>query len=268
MSNPPITASQPEAGLCLLRLERPERMNALDVPALQAAHALLDRVLADRDLRAMVLAGQGRGFCAGLDLKSLLDQEGRVHWTVEEAMQLQRLFAGLMERLHGCDVPVIAAVQGVAVGAGMALTLAADVRFASPQASFHVGAVKIGLSAGECGISYHLPRLVGAGRAFEIMLTGRPVDAHEAERIGLVTQVVPAEQLLERAMDCARQVRALAPYSATRTKSIMWRNLDAPDLASAIELENQVQVLGLMTADFAEAAQAFAQKRPPRFGQT
>ena len=267
MRDDAITASQPEVGLCLLQLERPGRMNALDVPALQAAHALLDRVLTDRKLRAIVLIGQGRGFCAGLDLKSLLDEEGRVRWTVEEAMELQRLFAGLMQRLHGSEIPVIAAVNGVAVGAGMALALAADVRFASPQAAFHVGAVKIGLSAGECGISYHLPRLVGAGRAFEIMLTGRAVDAAEAERIGLVTQIVPEGQLLERAMDCARQVRALAPYSVARTKSVMWRNLDAPDLDSAVELENQVQVLGLMTADFAEAVQAFAQKRPPRFGQ-
>ena len=252
----------------MLQLERPECMNALDVPALEAAHALLDDVLADRELRVIVLAGQGRGFCAGLDLKSLLDSQGRVHWTVEEAMHLQRLFAGLVERLRGCDAPVIAAVQGVAVGAGMALALAADVRFASPRASFHVGAVKIGLSAGECGMSYHLPRLLGAGRAFEIMLTGRPIDAQEAERIGLVTQVVPEADLLSRALDCARQVCALAPYSVTSTKNIMWRNLDAPDLGSAIELENQVQVLGLMTADFAEAAQAFAQKRPARFGQT
>src|SRR5574343_518300 len=170
MHDDAITASQPEAGLCLLQLERPGRMNALDVPALQAAHALLDRVLTDRKLRAIVLTGQGRGFCAGLDLKSLLDEEDRVRWTVEEAMELQRLFAGLMQRLHGSEIPVIAAVNGVAVGAGMALALAADVRFASPQAAFHVGAVKIGLSAGEGGISYHLPRLVGAGRAVESML--------------------------------------------------------------------------------------------------
>lgn len=267
MSDQAIQASQPEAGLCLLQLARPERMNALDVPSLQAVHALLDQVFSDRSVRAIVLTGQGRGFCAGLDLKSLQDEEGQVKWTVEQAMELQRLFSGLVQRLRGSEMPVIAALNGVCVGAGMALALAADVRFVSPLASFQIGAVKIGLSAGECGISYHLPRLVGAGRAFEIMLTGRTVSAQEAERIGLVTQVVPVEQLLERAMDCARQVRSLAPYSAARTKSIMWRNLDAPDLDSAMELENQVQVLGLMTADFAEAVQAFVHKRPARFGQ-
>lgn len=268
MNTDTILASQPETGICLLQLARPHNMNALSVPALYGAHVMLDQVLNDRSLRAIVLTGQGRGFCAGLDLKSLLEQDARVSWTVEEAMELQRLFAGLVLRLHQSDTPVIAAVNGVAVGAGMALALAADVRFAAQEASFHVGAVKIGLSAGECGISYHLPRLVGAGRAFEIMLSGRAVDAYEAERIGLVSQVLASSELLARAMECARQVRALAPYSATSTKRIMWRNLDAPDVATAMAHENQVQVLGLMTHDFSEAVQAFAQKRPPRFASS
>ena len=172
---------------------------------------------------------------------------------------------GVVQRLRETDVPVIAAVQGVAVGAGMALSLAADVRFGTPQTAFHVGSVKIGISAGECGISYHLPRLVGAGRAFELMLTGRPVLAQEALSMGLVSDLVPEPELMERAMACARSILALAPYSVTQTKRIMWRNLDAPDLASALELENQVQVLGLMTDDFSEAVQAFVHKRPARF---
>lgn len=265
MHHPPIQLSHPEVGVALIQFNRADRMNALDVPALDAAHALLDEVLADRGTRVIVLTGKGKGFCAGLDLKSMLDEHGLVNWSVEEAMSLQKKFAGLVQRLRETDVPVIAAVHGVAVGAGMALSLAADVRFGTPQTAFHVGAVKIGISAGECGISYHLPRLVGAGRAFELMLTGRPVLAQEALSMGLVSDLVPEPELMERAMACARSILALAPYSVTQTKRIMWRNLDAPDLASALELENQVQVLGLMTDDFSEAVQAFVHKRPPRF---
>lgn len=261
----PVVASAPQPGMCLLRLARPERMNAMSLAALHAFHAVLDEVLADRTLRALVVTGEGNGFCAGLDLKSVLDAQGEFDWTVREAMELQHAFAGLVERLRGSDAAVIAAVNGAAVGAGMALALAADVRFAAPEASFHVGAVKIGITAGECGISYHLPRLVGAGRAFELMLTGRPVDAAEALQMGLVAGVAPRAQLLDRAMQCASQVLANAPYATAHTKRLMWQNLDAPGLHAAIELENHAQVLGLMTGDFREAARAFAEKRKPAF---
>ncbi len=260
-----VVASSPQPGICLLRLDRPHALNAMSLANLREIHGVLDGVLADRTVRALVLAGEGNGFCAGLDLKSVLGEGGEVTWTVAEAHELQITFAGLIERLRATDVAVIAAVHGVAVGAGMALALAADVRFASPQASFHIGAVRIGITAGECGISYHLPRLVGAGRAFELMLTGRPVAAEEALRIGLVAEVVPQPELLDRAMACARQVLANAPYATAHTKRVMWQNLDAPSLQAAIEFENHAQVLGLMTGDFSEAAQAFVQKRPPVF---
>jgi len=120
--------------------------------------------------------------------------------------------------------------------------------------------VRIGLTAGECGISYHLPRMVGASRAFEIMLTGRPVGAAEAERIGLVARVVSPDQLLPEAMDCAKQVLANSPFSTRHTKRVMWANLDAGSLDAALELENRAQVLGLQNADFARAARAFVGK--------
>jgi enoyl-CoA hydratase len=254
-----------EPGIALLRLEQPQRLNALSLSAMQSVHAQLDALLAARGLRVLIVTGAGAGFCAGLDLKSVLDAEGGFDASVRAAMALQHAFAGLVQRLRATDAAVIAAVNGPAVGAGMGLALAADIRFAAPAAQFHVGAVKIGLTAGECGISYHLPRLVGAGRAFEIMLSGRAVHADEAERIGLVAEVVPAAGLLDRALACARQICANAPYATAHTKRVMWQNLDAASLQTAIELENHAQVLGLMTRDFQEAAQAFLQKRPPQF---
>lgn len=260
-----VGVQSPEPGICLLRLQQPRRLNAMSLPVLQEFHSVLDRVLADRSLRALVITGDGTGFCAGLDLKSVLDAQGEFNWPVPQAMELQLAFAGLVERLRATDCAVIAAVNGVAVGAGMALALAADIRFAAEEASFHVGAVKIGITGGECGISYHLPRLVGAGRAFELMLTGRPVTAAEALQIGLVAAVVPAGELLERAMRCAREILANAPYATAHTKRVMWSNLDAPGLQAAIGLENHAQVLGLMTEDFREAARAFVHKRKPAF---
>ncbi len=265
-TQPPLLLERPEPGLCVLRLNRPKCLNAMDLPALREFHALLDGLLADPALRVIVLAGEGNGFCAGLDLKSVLDENGKPTMNVSQAYELQLCYAGLIKRLRASDATVIAAVHGVAVGAGMALSLAADIRFASTSASFHVGAVRIGITAGECGISYHLPRLIGASRAFELMLTGRPVLADEAARIGLVAEVVAPEALLARALLCAHQILAHSAYSTAHTKRLMWANLDAPSLDAAIELENHAQVLGLMTADFGEAAKAFVEKRPPRFG--
>jgi len=260
-----LTLERPEAGLAVLRLTRASRMNAMDVPAMRELSRTLDELAADRSLRVLVLTGEGRGFCAGLDLKSVLDEQGRYGLNATESYELQMVFDGVMRRLRNLDAAVIAAVNGTALGAGFAMSLCADVRFASRAASFHVGAVKVGLSAGECGISYHLPRLIGAGRAFELMLTGRPVLPEEAERIGLVAGVTEPEALMERALNCARQILAHSPYSTLHTKRVMWSNLDAPSLASALDLENHVQVLALMTEDFGEAALAFSQKRAPQW---
>ncbi|HZV10565.1 MAG TPA: enoyl-CoA hydratase-related protein, partial [Novosphingobium sp.] len=226
--------------------------------------AVLAEVAADAALRVVVLAGEGKAFCAGLDLKQVILGEEAPTGPIAN-MALQELYAGLMLDIHRLRQPVIAAVQGAAVGAGMGVALAADIRIAAPCAQFLVGAVRIGLSAGECGISYHLPRLVGAGRAFEIMLTGRPVTGDEAAAIGLASRLVAEDALRQEALATAQAIAANAPYSIKHTKQVMWANLEAPSLAAAIELENHVQVAALLSADFAEACRAFAEKRPPVF---
>ncbi|MCE2878619.1 MAG: enoyl-CoA hydratase-related protein [Comamonadaceae bacterium] len=265
MSETCLRLERPQEGLVVLTLQRASRMNAMDVPSMRQLKATLDQLAADRSVRVLLLTGEGRGFCAGLDLKSVLDGQGRYGLNATESYELQMVFDAVMRRLRSMDAAVIAAINGVAVGAGFGLALCADVRFASTEATFHVGAVKVGLSAGECGISYHLPRLIGAGRAFELMLTGRPVDAQEAERIGLVAGITQPENLLSHALACARQILANSPYSTLHTKRVMWSNLDAPGLEAALDLENHVQVLALMTQDFGEAALAFSQKRSPQW---
>jgi enoyl-CoA hydratase len=255
---------RPAAGVALVRLNRPERLNALSQEAADALTARLDDLGKDPSINIIILTGEGRGFCAGWDLNSKPQGEGGEP-SVTSYYAGQDRFAGMVRRIRQLDKVVIAAVNGAAVGAGLALALAADIRIAARAASFHIGAVRIGLTAGECGISYHLPRLIGASRAFEIMLTGRPVDATEAERIGLVSCVTDDGALIEHAMTMASGILRNSPYSIKHTKRLMWANLETPSLEAALELESHAQVLALMTEDFKEASTAFAQKRAPVF---
>jgi enoyl-CoA hydratase len=159
---------------------------------------------------------------------------------------------------------VVAAVNGPAVGAGMAIALSSDVRLIAPSARFLVAAVRIGLSGGESGLSYLLPRMIGASRAFDILLTGRAIDAEEAERIGLCVRIVEGDALIDAALDYARTVLANSPFSVRHTKRMMWDNLDLSHEA-ALELENRTQILATMTRDYDEAVAAFTEKRPPSF---
>lgn len=255
-----VVVERQDGGIAVVTLARPEARNALTLDMAGRLRDTLAEVGADPAVRVIVLAAQGNAFCAGLDLKAHPSMDGVVAW-----MRLQEVFSGLMETVHGLGQPVIAAVPGASVGAGFGLALAADIRFCTPGTKFLVGAVKVGLSAGECGISYHLPRLVGAGRAFEIMLSGRPVTGEEAVAIGLASGLAEADALLDRALACARMIAENSPYSVKHTKQVMWANLHAPSLEAAVELENHVQVVALMTDDFREAAAAFAEKRAPRF---
>jgi len=258
-----ITAHKAEAGIAVVTLDRPQAANALTLPMVAMLRQTIADLAADSGVRVVVLTGSGKAFCAGLDLKEVLMGDDAPVGPVEN-MDLQERFAALMREVAEARFPVIAAVNGAAVGAGMGLALAADVRVAAPAAKFLVGAVKVALSAGECGISYHLPRLIGAGRAYEIMLTGRPVAGDEAHAIGLATTLADGD-LLDAAMSLARQIAANSPYAVKHTKQVMRANIDAPGLASALELENHVQCLALGTDDFAEACRAFSEKRAPVF---
>jgi len=259
-----IVLEEQTAGIVVVTLDRPQAANALTLPMVAQLRSSLAALGEDPAVRVVVLAARGKAFCSGLDLKQVLMGPDAPQGPIEN-MALQEKFAGLMRDVAMARFPVIAAVDGAAVGAGMGLALAADIRVAGPHARFLVGAVKVALSAGECGISYHLPRLVGGGRAFDIMLTGRPVDAAEAHGIGLATWLAPDGAVLEKALTVARQIAANSPYAIKHTKQVMRTNIDAPSLDAALELENHVQCLGLGTQDFREACVAFAEKRVPSF---
>jgi len=261
----PILLDWPAPQVARIHLNRPDRLNAL-LPEMVVQ--LRERLLAlDAEVegcRVVVLTGSGRGFCAGLDLVAAVERNG-VATSIPEHLRSQEHFAGMIQAIRSIRQPVIAAVNGPAAGAGMGLALAADIRLATPDAQFHVAAVKIGLSAGECGISYFLPRLIGAGRAFEVMLTGRPVKADEAERIGLVTRVVPDDELQGAALETAAAIIANSPFGIWMTKTLMYPNLDADSLDEAIALENRTQILAVTTGDSREAMSAFVDKRKPQY---
>jgi enoyl-CoA hydratase len=163
--------------------------------------------------------------------------------------------------------PVIAAVNGAASGAGLGIALAADIRICSTTARFNAAFIRIGLSAGDVGCSWALPRIVGLGRAMEILLTGRFVDADEALRIGLVSAAVAPEELLDRALATAGLIGANSPFGVQLSKEVVHTNVDAPSLAAALELENRTQVLATRSPDMAEALAAFREKRTPVFGR-
>jgi enoyl-CoA hydratase len=160
---------------------------------------------------------------------------------------------------------VIAAVNGAASGGGLALALASDVRVAAASARFNVAFVRIGLSGCDIGVSWLLPRLVGASRAFELLLTGRLIDAEEADRIGLVSRVVPDGSVVDAAVEIAGQIAANSPLGVWMTKEVMWSNLEVPSLQAGIDLENRTQILSSFTEDHREALAAFLEKRPPSY---
>ncbi len=261
-----VTVEQVRAGITQITLDRPERLNAMNGELIDELHAALDDVSADRDCRVVVLTGAGRAFCAGLDLRdSSAAQGSEERGRVQAGLEWQQRIATLVPKLRGLRQPVIAAVNGAAAGGGLALALASDVRVASQSARFNVAFVKIGLSGCDIGVSWLLPRLVGASKAFELMLTGRFVDAEEAEQMGLVSRVVPDGAVLDAALEVADQIAANSPFGVWMTKEVMWSNLETASLHAGIDLENRTQILASLTDDMGEAVMAFLEKRPPSY---
>jgi enoyl-CoA hydratase/carnithine racemase len=260
--------SHPE--IAIVTMNRPERRNAMNAALLAGLYATLAELREDPTCRVIVLTGAGTGFCAGLDLSegvSLPNRPGPAPGRAEAGMRVQQHIAGLIPRFRSQPQPIIAAINGAASGGGLALALGSDIRLAAASARFNVAFIRIGLSACDIGTSWILPRLIGASRAYEMMLTGRFVDAAEAERIGLVTEVVPDGELLDAARAEAALILSNGPFGVRMTKEVMWSQLEIGSMQAGIDLENRTQVLSSFAGDMEEAMAAFLEKRPPRFGQ-
>jgi enoyl-CoA hydratase/carnithine racemase len=256
-----ILIERPAPGVVVATLNRPERLNAQTFRMFDELAALPHFVAADDELRVLIITGAGRAFCAGFDLDEI---DRLTSMGVREFLAFQELATGAMADIRGLRVPVIAAVNGAATGGGLALSLAADIRLASPSAKFSAAFVKVGLSVGELGTSWHLTRLLGPGRAAEFAYTARFIEAEEAERIGLVNRVVPAGELLDQTLAMAAQICTNSPGGVQLSKRALQANQDV-SYSAALELENRGQALLTRGEDMPEALAAFKDKRQPQF---
>ena len=261
-----VVLEQVRPGVAQITLNRPERLNAMNHALVSGLYDAFDAASADRSCRVIVLTGSGRGFCAGLDLSEGASPPATATMGRAQAgMTVQKLIAGLVPKMRSVAQPIVAAINGAASGGGLALALASDVRIAAQSARFNVAFIRVGLSGCDIGVSWLLPRLIGASRAFELLLTGRLIDATEADRIGLVSRVVPDGAVVDSALETAELIVGNSPFGVRMTKEVMWSQLEIGSLQAGIDLENRTQVLSSFTGDIGEAMAAFAEKRPPRF---
>jgi len=261
-----VLIDAPAEGVRRITMNRPDKLNAMTAGLVTGRHDALDSVAADRSCRVVMLTGAGRGFCAGLDLNGfgpLAGQEGR--GPIQQGFATQQHIAALIPHMRRVPQPIIAAVNGPAAGGGFALVLGSDIRIAAASSLLHDDFARIGLSACDIGTSWVLPRLVGDGRAHELMLTGRIFDASEAARIGLVLETVPDDALVDRVLEEAELVMRNTPMGVHMTKEVMWSALEIPGQQAAIDLENRTQIMVSQTTDHREAMAAFLQKRPPAY---
>ncbi|MCU0821794.1 MAG: enoyl-CoA hydratase/isomerase family protein [Spirochaetes bacterium] len=261
----------PEIGL--LTLNRPDKLNAINVTMIDDLHSCLDFLNRGFDCRVVVIRGSGRIFCAGTDLSLAYYNEIKLDWTqfpdnVKKSWQIQHELSAVIIKLRRIPQPLIAAVHGAAVGGGMAIANASDIVFAVKNARFINAFIKIGVSGADCGSSYFLPRLVGFHRSAELMYTGRDLTAEEAHRWGYVNYLVEGDEapVSDAVKFAAEFMLTRSPLGLRMTKEALNFNIDAPGIDSAVKFEDRNQILSAQTKDAAEGVKAFFEKRPPEYG--
>jgi enoyl-CoA hydratase/carnithine racemase len=249
-------------GVLTIVLDRPERLNALTFDVYADLRDLFASTSHRPDVRSIVITGEGRGFCSGGDVEEIIGQ--LLGFDTRQLIDFTRMTGSVIQLMRETPVPIVAAVNGVAAGAGAVLALAADFRLLAPAADFRFLFTQVGLSGGDMGAAHLLPRLVGLGRATEILMFGEPVVATEAVRIGLANQVVPAEDLMAASAALARRLADGPNLAYQATKMLLAREQDM-SLAGAIELEAMTQAFLMKSHDHAEFHAAFTAKRPSRW---
>ena len=249
-------------GVATVTLARPEKINALTFGAYADLRDLLAELSRERSVRALVLAGEGRGFCSGGDVDEIIG--ATLAMDTAQLLDFNRMTGQVVRALRECPFPVVAAVHGVAAGAGAVLALAADFRVAAPSARFAFLFTAVGLSGGDMGAAYLLPRVVGLGHATRILMLGEPVRAPEAERNGLISEQTGEGEADTRAAALARRLADGPALALAQTKALLTAELDMP-LAAAVEMDAATQALLMNGEDYAEFHAAFTEKRPPKW---
>ena len=260
-----FTVDEIEPRIGLVTLNRPDRLNAINVEMLDEFNALFADLAKDDAFRVLILTGAGRGFCAGADLEDAVSHRDSAAFSDPESFLrlVQERYAALVLGLRRIPQPLIAAINGPAAGGGFSMALACDIRVAVPEAYFVASFANIGLSGGELGTSYLLPRLIGLARAADVLYTGRKMGADEAERAGLVNRVVPRESLIDAALSYARPMIAKGAGSLKLTKRVLDQNIDAPSLEAAINLENRNQTMMVFSGEFFKLIRHFSKGGSP-----
>ena len=262
-----VLIDKPRPHTTVITLNRPERMNSMSFEQMAPLHDAFDHVAEDNDTHCVVLTGTGRGFCSGADTQDSEPPSNIDGLSLSRiATRAMSILADLVPAMQRMPQPVICAINGAAIGGGLCLTLGADIRIAGESAYFRAAGINNGLTATELGLSFLLPRAIGSSRAFEIMLSGRDVDAQEAAAMGLVSRVVPDDDLLDDALDLADRINGWSTQGVALTKRTMWAGLETASLRAAIEMETHTQLfVRLTTKNFEEAVRARREERPPSF---
>jgi enoyl-CoA hydratase/carnithine racemase len=252
-------------GIATIRLNDPDRLNALTFQTYGELERVFAAMADESAIKVVVLTGTGRGFCSGGSVHEIIGK--LVEMSADEQHQFTRLTCDVVKNMRSLRKPIIAAVNGIAAGAGAILALASDIRLLSNRAKFAFLFTKVGLSGADMGACYMLPRVVGRGRATELLLSGDAIDAQECFRIGLANRVVEHERLLNEAYSLARKLKD-GPHDALAvTKALLEYESDM-DLAQALELEAKEQARCMQSADFKEGYRAFVEKRRAKFNQS
>jgi enoyl-CoA hydratase len=262
-----VRIEKPRPHTSVIVLDRPDRMNSMSFDLIVPLHEAIAEVAADNDTWTAILTGTGKAFCSGADTRDLVPPPNVEGLTLTRiATRSMQVLADLIPSMRRMPQPLICAINGAAIGGGMVMTLGADIRIAAESAYFRAAGINNGLTATELGMSFLLPRAIGSSRAFEIMLSGRDVDAREAAEIGLVSRTVPEEQLLDTALDLAEQINGWSTQGVSLTKRMIWAGLETASLDAAIELESHTQLyIRMTTKNFEEATRARKEGRKPNF---
>jgi enoyl-CoA hydratase/carnithine racemase len=249
-------------GVASVTLDRPEKLNALTFEAYADLRDLLAELPHHRDVRVLVIRGEGKGFCGGGDVNEIIGE--LVTMDAPDLMRFTKMTGDVIRAMRECPIPIIAVVHGIAAGAGAVIALAADFRVVGPEGRFAFLFTRVGLSGGDMGAAYLLPRVIGLGRATQLLMLGDTIDATTADRFGLVSELAGADELDARVDALAVRLASGPALAYTQTKSLLTRELDMP-LSGAMELDAMTQALLMTSRDHAEFHAAFTERRPPRW---